>query len=153
MNEIQLAVIKDSIDMIDEKIKDDLVLDQLSKEIDMSKYHLHRMFNSITGKSLIHYVRRRKLSLSAIELLNTDLKVIDIANEYGYEQEQSYIRAFKQMFDITPAKFRKEKCELPIEQKIDLTLQNLYRDGFVVRSRMCRKPKFYLPIKPLTTSI
>lgn len=90
------------------------------------------------------YVRGRKLSRSIRDLLNTDLNIIDIAGNYNFEHEQSYIRAFKQQFHMTPAQCRKQKNEIQIEQKID-TNQMLYiGQGLVITPRMCIVPQFHV---------
>jgi AraC family transcriptional regulator len=120
MNDNQFSAIENTIETIEKEIKNFLNLDRLSEEAGISKYHLHRLFKSITEKSLMSYVRDRKLSLSLTDLINTNLNIIDIANEYQFKHEQSYIRAFKQKFNITPAQYRKIQCEMPIEQKIDI---------------------------------
>jgi AraC family transcriptional regulator len=90
------------------------------------------------------YVRGRRLSRSLSDLINTDLNIIDIANEYQFEHEQSYIRAFKQQFNMTPAQYRKAQCELTIEQKIDINHMHTIGQGLVIQPRMCIQPQFYV---------
>ncbi len=144
MNDKQFEAIEDAITVIDKDIKQVLDLDSISKEVGISKYHLHRLFKSITGKSLMTYVRRRRLSASLNELINSNLNIIDISNEYHFEHEQSYIRAFKQMFHITPAQYRRLKYELPIEQKIDTYHLRSIGQGLMIEPRMCIKPGFFI---------
>ena len=144
MNIEQWETIKETINLIDRKIKEDISLDEISKDIGISKFYLHRLFKSITGKSLINYVRRRRMSLSAKDLLNTNFKIIDIAHEYGYKQENSYIRAFEQMFKISPAQYRKLKCELDIEPTININEHIHIGQGLLIRPSMCLKPQFYV---------
>ncbi len=144
MNSYQFTAIEYAIQIIDQDIKQILDLDKISREVGLSKYHLHRLFRSITGKPLMSYVRGRKLSASLKELIDTDLNIIDISNEYQFEHEQSYIRAFKQMFDITPAQYRKSKAEIPIQQKIDTNNLNNVGQGLIIEPRMCMKPRFYI---------
>lgn len=144
MNEKQFEAIEDAVAIIDKDIKQVLDLDSISREVGISKYHLHRLFKSITGKTLMAYVRRRRLSSSLNELINSNLNIIDISNEYHFEHEQSYIRAFKQMFDITPAQYRRLKYELPIEQKIDTYHMRSIGQGLMIEPRMCIRPAFYI---------
>ena len=132
MNNDQISSIKNTIENIEREIKNDINLDQLSNEVGISKYHLHRLFKSLTDKSLMSYVRGRKLSCSLNDLSNTDLNIIDIANEYHFEHEQSYIRAFKQQFNMTPSQYRKSKCEILIEPKIDINHMHR-RDDIIKR--------------------
>lgn len=144
MNNKQVFSITNTIENIEKDIKNDINLDQLSKDVGISKYHLDRLFKSLTDKSLMSYVRGRKLSLSLYDLINTDLNIIDIANEYQFEHEQSYIRAFKHQFNMTPYQYRKLQCEMPIQQKIDVNYIHNVVQGLVIRPRMCIKPQFYV---------
>jgi AraC family transcriptional regulator len=116
----------------------------VANKVGLSKFYLERIFKSITGKSLIAYIRERKLSESASDLIRTNLRVIDIASEYQYEQEQSYIRAFRQMFHITPYQFRKQRKELPIAAKLDVNILRNVGRGLIVKPKMCLKSEFYL---------
>ncbi|HHW09397.1 MAG TPA: helix-turn-helix transcriptional regulator [Firmicutes bacterium] len=95
-----------TIEYIEKNIKNNISLDDLAKASYMSKFHLSRVFQSITGYPPIEYARARKLTCSLNELIHTDRKISDIAQEYGFDHEQSYIRAFKRHFGMTPAQFR-----------------------------------------------
>lgn len=134
--------IKQLVNLIDERAKEPIDLDQLAKEVGISKYYLHRLFKSITNRSLMTYVRDRRLSLSVYHLMHSSLNIIDIATEYQFEYEQSYIRAFKKKYNVTPAQYRRCQMEIPIEQKLDLNLLHEIGDGLMVEPRMCVKPKF-----------
>lgn len=121
-----------------------LDLEKVSEQVGLSKYYLHRLFKSITGKKLISYVRGRRLSASLKELIDTDLNIIDISSEYQFEHEQSYIRAFREQFHVTPAQYRKNQTEVPIEQKIDVSHLKQIGQGILIEPKMCRRPVFYL---------
>lgn len=119
-------------------------MEELSAQAGISKYHFHHLFKAVTGKSVMAYVRGRKLSRSIRDLLSTDLNIIDIANNYHFEHEQSYIRAFKQQFQMTPAQCRKQKGEIPIEQKIDTNQLLHIGQGLIMTPRMCIVPQFHV---------
>lgn len=144
MSNGQINIIKDTIELVEKNMKEISNLEQLSDEMAISKYHLHRIFRSITGKSLMSYIRNRKLTLSLQDLINTNLNVIDIANEYRFDYEQSYIRAFKQMFEVTPSQFRRNPRQLTIEQKIDINIFENIGEGVVIKPHMVIEPLFYL---------
>ncbi|HKM35737.1 MAG TPA: helix-turn-helix domain-containing protein [Lachnospiraceae bacterium] len=144
MEKSQFSTISGLVDLIEDNIKNNIDLELVAEKVDLSKFYLERVFKSITGKSLISYVRERKLSESAGDLLRTNLRVIDIASEYQYEQEQSYIRAFRQMFHVTPYQFRKQRKELPIATKFDVNIIKNAGQGLIVKPRMCLKSEFYL---------
>ncbi len=144
MEKSQYLIICGLVDLIEDNIKNNIDLELVSDKVGLSKFYLERMFKSITGKSLIAYIRERKLSKSASDLLRTNLRIIDIASDYHYEQEQSYIRAFRQMFQITPYQFRKQRKELEIATKLDMNILGNTGQGLVVKPRMCLKSEFYL---------
>jgi len=71
------------------------------------------MFSFITNVTLAEYIRRRRLTLAALEFQNSDdSKVIDIAMKYGYESPVSFARAFQQVHGVTPAVARQDGIKL-----------------------------------------
>jgi len=78
------------------------------------------------------------------ELLNTNLTVLEIACEYGFEYEQSYIRSFQRQFNITPAQFRQNGVELPIIQKINVNSFVSINDGLILNPKMIIKSRFFV---------
>jgi AraC family transcriptional regulator len=90
----------------------DYVESNLMNEIDMnvvaqmactSTYNFQKMFSFITEISLVEYIRRRRLTLAAFEIQNSDAKIIDIALKYGYESPVSFTRAFQALHGIVPS--------------------------------------------------
>lgn len=71
-----------------------------------SSYNFYRTFSFITDISLTEYIRRRKMTLAAIELQTSDIKVIDLALKYGYDSPVSFTRAFSALHGITPTEAR-----------------------------------------------
>ncbi|GIO66138.1 AraC family transcriptional regulator [Paenibacillus cookii] len=73
-----------------------------------SEYHFKRMFSFLAGISLSEYIRRRRLTLAAIDLAAGAMKVIDAAVKYGYHSPDSFARAFQQLHGITPSEARNQ---------------------------------------------
>lgn len=144
MEKNQVHMIKNLVQLIEENIREDLDMDVLAEKTGFSKYYVHRLFKALTGQSLMTYVRGRRLSLSLNELVNTHLNIIDIAMEYRFSHEQSYIRAFKQQFHMTPAQYRRIPCEMPIVEKFDTAHLYEVDQGLMTIPRMCIMPRFYL---------
>ena len=66
-----------------------------------------RMFSIMVDYPLSEYIRFRKLSCAAIDLRETDEKIIEIAFKYGYESQDSFSLAFKKFHGHTPKEVRK----------------------------------------------
>lgn len=144
MNSDQLRGIEDTVEEIERNLITPFNLDGLSKKVGISKYHLIRLFGSISNKSLMSYVRARRLSVSLNDLINSNENILDIALKYQFQYEQSYIRAFQSYFKVTPAKYRKLNIEMPIEQKIDIRMFKNIGQGLVIQPKMVFKPTFYV---------
>jgi len=103
---------------VEEGIREGINVDILAKRYSLSYRHLQRLFKLSFKQSLADYIRSRRLVESLSDLLKTDRKLIDIALEFGFEYDQSYIRAFKREFGMTPGNFRKvrhfDKAKLPL---------------------------------------
>lgn len=131
------------INFIEANLAHKISLDEVALQCKISKYHLHRMFKSLTGESLMDYVQSRKLSASINDLIHTKMRVIDIAFNYGFDYEQSYIRAFRKRFGYTPQKVRSEQMSLRITEKLnpnDIYAVNnsaIYKPFFVFRPKIC----------------
>lgn len=72
-----------------------------------SEYHFKRMFSFLSGFTLSEYVRRRRLTLAALELHNCNVKIIDLAVKYGYDSPDSFTKAFQALHGVTPTEARK----------------------------------------------
>lgn len=106
------------IEAIENALPDQISLDDLAEEAYLSKYHLHRVFRALSGVPLAEYVRRRRLTDSLKDLSDSAKTVLAIAIEYGFSHEQSYIRAFRTLWGITPGEYRESKPLLPATPRI-----------------------------------
>lgn len=97
-----------AIEYIEENLMTDLDINLVAQKAKCSSYHFQRLFSSLVDVSLSEYIRRRRITLAAIELQNSDTKIIDIALKYGYDSHSSFTRAFQTIQNITPSKARVE---------------------------------------------
>jgi len=81
-------------------------VDTLAEHVGISKYHFHRIFYGMTGETVQQYARRVRLVRGAYIIMSNNKPIIDVAFESGYETHESFTRAFKSRFGITPNKFR-----------------------------------------------
>ena len=116
--------LNNAVTYIEDNIKGDIDIDEASKIACCSTYHFQRMFAYIADVPLSEYVRRRRMSLAAVDLQNGDEKVIDVALKYGYDSPTAFTRAFKNVHGISPSQAKNEGSVLkafpPISFKITI---------------------------------
>lgn len=114
--------LNESLLYIEEHLTDEIDYEQLRRIACCSAYHYQRMFTYMAGVTLSEYIRRRKMSLAAVDLQGTDAKVIDIAEKYGYHSPTAFNRAFQGVCGIAPSALKTEgvsvKTYPPITFKI-----------------------------------
>ena len=103
-----LQRMNDALEYIEDNLTEEIDFAIVAKKAFCSSYNFQRMFSFITDITLAEYIRRRKLTNAAFELQNSDIKIIDLALNYGYDSPISFTRAFKSMHGITPNQARKE---------------------------------------------
>ncbi|OAB33103.1 AraC family transcriptional regulator [Paenibacillus macquariensis] len=101
-----LAQLNNSLSYIEENLTDRVDYQEAAKIACCSEYHFTRMFSFLAGITLSEYIRRRRLTLAALELSHSDIKIIDAAMKYGYTSPDSFTRAFQSMHGITPSEAR-----------------------------------------------
>ena len=77
--------LNDAIDYIEQHITDEIDYNIISQRSACSVYNFQRLFSFILDMPLSEYIRYRRLTLAAIEIQNSKLKIVDIAVKYGYE--------------------------------------------------------------------
>lgn len=140
-------ILTSTVDYIEEHINEKFTIEELAKELFFSPSHLQRLFKSASGHSLMDYARGRRLAHSLEILYSKELRIIDIAKNFGFEHEQSYIHAFRTEYGCTPGKARKNKIGLPIREKLSFVNVNgtaaLYGPEIVMSPRLCVVGKPY----------
>jgi len=111
-----------AIDYIEEHLAGEIDLAEVAKVAGCMQTHLNRMFLSITDVSVSEYIRRRRMTLAAGDLQNTEMSILDIALKYGYQSPDAFARAFKAQHGITPSQARKYGVSLTAYGKITFIL-------------------------------
>ncbi|MER0282378.1 AraC family transcriptional regulator [Clostridioides difficile] len=114
-----------AINYIEENITKEIEYEQVAKIACCSTYHFQRMFAYMADVPLSEYIRRRRMSLAAVELQNDDKKIIDVALKYGYSSPTAFNRAFKSIHGVAPSVIKKGeittlKAFPPISFKISI---------------------------------
>jgi AraC family transcriptional regulator len=114
---------------VEKGIRSDINVDILAKRYSLSYRHLQRIFKTAFKQTLADYIRSRKLAASLDDLFKTDLKLFAIALEYGFGYEQTYIRAFKREYGITPGHLRKSRHFARTKLPLYLYEKNKFPNG------------------------
>ena len=141
MNQI-IDMIEKIVSYVETHIYEEFSLNELSDSVFISKFHMLRTFKSITGLGIMEYKNLRRLSLSIEDLLNSQKNISYISNKYGYAGSQSYIRAFKRFFDMTPSAFRNHPIELKIVERYNTSLLQICGDGILIEPEIKMVPEF-----------
>ncbi len=97
-----------AIDYIEEHLTEEIDYEQLGRIACCSTFHFQRMFAYMAGVPLSEYIRRRKMSLAAVDLQGGGMKIIDVAGKYGYSSPTAFNRAFQSVHGVAPSVVKNE---------------------------------------------
>ena len=86
-------------------INEPITLLMLAKAAGYSPYHAARMFKELTGKTPFDYIRRMRLTRSALRLRDEKVKVVDVAFDFVFDSHEGFTRAFAREFGLTPREY------------------------------------------------
>ena len=137
-----LRRLNDSIGYIEKNLLEDIDIKEVARRAYCSEYHFQRMFSYLAGISLSEYIRRRRLSLAAFELMKSKVRILDVAIKYGYNSPDSFTRAFQTLHGITPSEARKSGQSLKAFPR--MTFQLTIKGGSEMNYRIIEKESFNL---------
>lgn len=105
MDEVQ---IKDSIDYIECNLCDKIRIVDLANRIYLSEFYFHRLFSKATGETVAGYIRKRRMTQVAKELVDSNERITDLALKYQFSSQESFARTFKMFYGKTPREYRKQ---------------------------------------------
>ena len=119
-----LSCVRETIDYIEEHLLDEVCAGDVVKQTYISPMLFQKGFQVLTGYTTAVYIRSRRLYLAALELQNTDTKVIDIALKYGFETPESFTKAFAKFHGSNPTQVRQGAAIRPfLPLKISISVQ------------------------------
>lgn len=119
----QVDSLQRGIDYIEKSLTEELSNQNLQSVTSMNINQFQKTFLSITGYTVGEYIRNRRLTLAAFELINSKNSVLDIALKYGYESSEGFSRAFKEFHNVNPKEIKKGKTNFNIFNKITLEIK------------------------------
>lgn len=142
---------------IEERLDEPLDVAGLARELGHTEYHLRRMFAALAGMPLSDYVRRRRMTLAATELV-AGRGVLDVAVAHGYGSTEAFGRAFGAVHGITPAEARRSggpftaqsrlRFRLTLEGNTPMDVRLLDRPAFRLLGHAARVPLIHEGVNP-----
>ena len=118
----QLENLNRALAVIEASLEGDVDYEAAARAAGCSRYQLERMFPYLANVSLAEYVRRRKMTRVASDLLDRDARVIDVALRYGYDSPTAFARAFKCVHGISPSEAKNGGVKLASYPRLVFTL-------------------------------
>ncbi|QGG47702.1 AraC family transcriptional regulator [Heliorestis convoluta] len=137
-----LKKMNDAMNYIEDNLTNEIDYKVVARIAHCSEYHFKRMFSFLAGITLSEYIRRRRLSLAAFELTNSNIKIIDIAIKYRYNSPDSFTKAFQNLHGVTPSEARNNGQQLKAYPL--MTFQLTIRGGNEMNYRIEQKEAFYI---------
>ncbi|KQL51537.1 AraC family transcriptional regulator [Heyndrickxia shackletonii] len=137
-----LKNMNDALQYIEENLTNDIDFKVVARLAFCSEYHFKRMFSFLAGIPLSEYIRRRRLTLAAFDLNNSNLRIIDIAIKYGYSSPDSFARAFQTLHGVTPTEARNYGQALKAYPR--MTFQLSIKGGNEMNYRIEEKEAFHI---------
>lgn len=130
--EEQNIVLK-TVNYIEQNLEKNLSLDEISLEMNYSKFHLNRLFSEKVGCTIYKYIQMRRITEAARKLVYTDESVIDIAMEANYNSQQAFTLAFRQIYLYTPQAYRAIGVFAPMRDKFSMDCRYNFCDRINMR--------------------
>lgn len=120
-------VIGKAIVFIENNLYKPIAAHDVAKAVSYSYYHFHRYFQAVMGETIGSYIRSRRLTQAAWDLVHSDKKILDVGLSLYFETAESFTRAFKDRYSMTPTRYRKNGIDVLIgnrqsAQRADMTI-------------------------------
>lgn len=134
-----LESINKAIAYIEHHATSDIQLKDIAIQANLSPYHFHRVFKSLTGNTTKDFLKRLRLEKAASKLKNSQDDVGQIAFDCGYQNHETFTRAFKDYFGLTPLDYRSSIAALRINKQdeyseANIDLKTLHVQGPVIKT-------------------
>ena len=90
---------------IEDNLTDEINMEEAAKKACCSPYYFQRIFSYMSGMTLSEYIRKRKMSMAAVDIQNGE-KILDTAIKYGYNSPTSFNRAFQSVHQTPPSSLK-----------------------------------------------
>ncbi|WP_439675556.1 AraC family transcriptional regulator [Embleya sp. MST-111070] len=147
-----------ALDRIEAQLDRDIDVAELARIAMTSEYHLRRLFSALAGMPLSEYIRRRRLTLAAAEVLADERTLLEVAVRHGYSSGEAFARAFRAMHGVGPGEARRTGATLNAQPRMSFRLvvegsssmqyRIVHKDAFHVVGKRTRVPLVHEGVNP-----
>jgi AraC family transcriptional regulator len=152
-----IAILNRVIELVELDLSDDVDLASVAVNMGTTEYHVRRMFSSLAGMPLSEYVRRRRMTVAAADLLG-DGVLLEIAVRHGYGSTEAFSRAFRTVHGVSPTDVRRDggplrsqpqlRFRLTVEGNTPLDTRITDRPAFQLAGHAARVPLIHEGVNP-----
>lgn len=135
-----ITELNDLVAYVEEHLTDDLHVADLARRFGTTEDHLRRLFSALAGMPLSEYVRRRRMTVAAGDLIAAETDLLPIAVRYGYSSTEAFGRAFRSVHGAAPADVRRTGG--PLRSQPRLTFRLTVEGSTPMDARIVEKPAF-----------
>ena len=147
--------IENVIDYIEANLMGESDYEKMAKIMNLSVYEFRRIFSFVVGCPVSEYIRKRKLSLAAAEIMTSNkADILAISEKYGYSNQSAFTRAFKEHHGVAPSDclnenpminiFTRPNFSVSISGREDVPFKIIKTDTFCIKG--------FSGISPITDS-
>ena len=136
-----IAALNRLVEFIDGHLTGEIDLQELAASAGTTEYHLRRMFSSLAGMPLSEYIRRRRMTVAAADVLAGD-ELLEIAVRYGYGSGEAFGRAFRSVHGVSPGDVRRDGG--PLRSQPQLRFRLTVEGNVPMDTRIADQPAFRL---------
>ena len=153
-----ISALNQLVDLVEEHLAEELDVHGLARELGTTEYHLRRMFSSLAGMPLSEYVRRRRMTVAAADVVRGEDDLLSIAVRHGYGSTEAFGRAFRAVHGSGPGDVRRAggplrtqpqlRFRLTVEGSIPMDTRLVDRPAFRLIGHAARVPLIHQGINP-----
>ncbi|SDC33660.1 AraC family transcriptional regulator [Actinokineospora iranica] len=146
------------VDFVEGHLGAEFDVEELARMAGTTEYHLRRMFSSLAGMPLSDYVRRRRMTVAAGDVVRGQDDLLTIAVRHGYGSTEAFGRAFRAVHGVGPGDARRDggplrtqpriRFRLTVEGSNPMDTRIVDRPAFRLIGHAARVPLIYLGANP-----
>ncbi|MFJ2597720.1 AraC family transcriptional regulator [Streptomyces erythrochromogenes] len=153
-----ISALNQLVDLVEEHLAEEPDVQGLAGALGTTEYHLRRMFSSLAGMPLSEYVRRRRMTVAAADVVRGEADLLSIAVRHGYGSSEAFGRAFRAVHGAGPGEVRRTggplrtqpqlRFRLTVEGSVPMDTRLVSRPAFRLVGHATRVPLIHQGVNP-----